>query len=308
MAMLSSCDDDGKTSPTFLCRLYNTFTYAAAATNHQRVIRPDSSQLRAELRHPVVAHRRLVSHLAQMHPQPTEPSVGDHHEKCIPREHARYVCDPFAQLGVRGVRILANGSFGIGKGGYVTNDGSVQFMTVFSTTWTCCIIFSVWRCLCVTSVSGTTDYKPEIAASLSGRSSSNYFQRVGYKNRRPRPPSSGTSATDIKASTTSPTSPRAGYRIPDLPHSVEVVTSGTSGPHRGKYNIALLDGYSLFPPRLPQPPGRMTVAPWSSMISWSAQNWVATLMDSPPMLDRVLLGLGTPDFDLIWTYLIFERF
>ncbi|KAI9441065.1 hypothetical protein BJY52DRAFT_1229467 [Lactarius psammicola] len=196
--------------------------------------------------------------------------------------------------------------------------------------------------LCVTSVEpGRRANKPEIRGEP--------FLGAAFRTTfsAPRPPSSGTSATEIKASTSafasstpviraallapaSPTSPRAGYRIPDLPHGVEVVTSGTSGPVRLSSSISF--GSSI----LEHPADRkctdrgkhnitarwlLAFPPSASSTPWPYDSGSVVLndivvgskpgchkMDSPPMLDRVLLGLGTPDFDLIWTYLIFERF
>ncbi|KAH9062381.1 subtilisin-like protein [Lactarius vividus] len=92
-------------------------------------------------------------------------------EHSLPREYAIYVCDQFANLGVRGVSVLqSSGNDGIGKGTCLRDDGTVRFEPTFPGT-----------CPYVTVVGGTTDYQPEVAADFSGGGFSDYFQRPSYQ-------------------------------------------------------------------------------------------------------------------------------
>ncbi|KAH8987514.1 subtilisin-like protein [Lactarius hatsudake] len=96
-------------------------------------------------------------------------------EYIIPPDYATYVCNLFAQLGVRGASVLfASGNEGVGGGDCLFDDGSgnsrVQFLPTFPST-----------CPWVTSVGGTTGYNPEVAASLSGGGFSVYFSRPPYQ-------------------------------------------------------------------------------------------------------------------------------
>jgi tripeptidyl-peptidase-1 len=70
-------------------------------------------------------------------PQTITTSYG-YMEKDTSRGYAENVCNKFALLGLRGVSVLfASGDDGVGKGGCVTNDGSVQFIPHFpaSCSW-----------------------------------------------------------------------------------------------------------------------------------------------------------------------------
>ncbi|KAH9057225.1 subtilisin-like protein [Lactarius vividus] len=97
-------------------------------------------------------------------------------ENEVPPDYAIYVCNLFAQLGVRGATALfASGNDGVGGGNCLLRDNSgnsrVQFLPTFPST-----------CPWVTSVGGTTGYNPEVAASLSGGGFSVYFPRPPYQN------------------------------------------------------------------------------------------------------------------------------
>ncbi|KAI9454450.1 subtilisin-like protein [Lactarius psammicola] len=94
-------------------------------------------------------------------------------EKGIPVEYARTMCDLFAQLGARGVSVLfASGDDGVGAGDCKVkgDSGKVRFIPEFPAS-----------CPYVTSVGGTTEIFPEIAANLSGGGFSNYFSRPDYQ-------------------------------------------------------------------------------------------------------------------------------
>ncbi|KAH9062382.1 subtilisin-like protein [Lactarius vividus] len=92
-------------------------------------------------------------------------------EHSLPVEYAIYVCDQFANLGVRGVSVLqSSGNDGVGKGTCLRDDGTVRFEPTFPGT-----------CPYVTVVGGTTDYQPEVAADFSGGGFSDYFQRPSYQ-------------------------------------------------------------------------------------------------------------------------------
>ncbi|KAH9036707.1 subtilisin-like protein [Lactarius hengduanensis] len=78
-------------------------------------------------------------------------------------EWASNVCDKFAMLGLRGVS-------GIGGGTCMRDDGTVRFAPVFPGT-----------CPYITVVGGTTDFEPEVAASISGGGFSDYFERPTYQ-------------------------------------------------------------------------------------------------------------------------------
>ncbi|KAH9057226.1 subtilisin-like protein [Lactarius vividus] len=86
-------------------------------------------------------------------------------EDTIPPDYAIYVCNLFAQLGVRGATVLfSSGNDGVGGGNCLS-------VPTFPST-----------CPWVTSVGGTTGYNPEVAASLSGGGFSVYFPRPPYQN------------------------------------------------------------------------------------------------------------------------------
>ncbi|KAH9167160.1 subtilisin-like protein [Lactarius sanguifluus] len=96
-------------------------------------------------------------------------------EDTAPPDYAAYVCNLFAQLGVRGASVLfSSGNDGVGGGDCLFQDNSnsrVLFRPTFPST-----------CPWVTSVGGTTGYNPEVAASLSGGGFSSYFPRPPYQN------------------------------------------------------------------------------------------------------------------------------
>ncbi|KAH9010436.1 subtilisin-like protein [Lactarius pseudohatsudake] len=80
--------------------------------------------------------------------------------------YAIEVCHLFAQLGTRGASVLfASGDDGVGRG------DCTRFTPVFPAT-----------CPYVTAVGGTTNFGPEVAASLSGGGFSEYFGRPEYQH------------------------------------------------------------------------------------------------------------------------------
>lgn len=113
-------------------------------------------------------------------PQVISNSYGDD-EQTVPEDYARKVCSLFAQLGARGVSFLtASGDNGVGRAGTcVSNDGknTTEFLPSFPDT-----------CPFVTSVGGTKNVNPEVAAFdprngfASGGGFSNYFERPAYQN------------------------------------------------------------------------------------------------------------------------------
>ncbi|KAH9054784.1 subtilisin-like protein [Lactarius vividus] len=103
-------------------------------------------------------------------PQTISISYGAY-ERDVPREYAKALCTLFAQLGARGVSILlATGDDGVGKN-CKDESGNVQFAIAFPAS-----------CPYLTTVGGTTDYDPEIAAPLSGGGFSDYFPRPVYQD------------------------------------------------------------------------------------------------------------------------------
>ncbi|KAI0283619.1 tripeptidyl peptidase A [Russula aff. rugulosa BPL654] len=105
-------------------------------------------------------------------PQTISTSYGDD-EQTVPRDYATSVCNMFAQLGAMGISVLfASGDGGVGGNSKVntvtclSNDGTnrTEFLPIFPSS-----------CPFVTSVGGTTQVNPEVAASLSGGGFSNYF-------------------------------------------------------------------------------------------------------------------------------------
>ncbi|KAH8986378.1 subtilisin-like protein [Lactarius akahatsu] len=109
-------------------------------------------------------------------PQTISTSYGGD-EQNFPPDHAMSLCELFKQLGARGVSILfASGDGGVGGTSSgrdcKKNDGSgiVQFQPVFPAT-----------CPWVTSVGGTMERSPEIAAPLSSGGFSNVFKRPVYQ-------------------------------------------------------------------------------------------------------------------------------
>ncbi|KAH9021313.1 subtilisin-like protein [Lactarius pseudohatsudake] len=123
-------------------------------------------------------------------------------EHLLSREWAINVCNKFAMLGVRGASVLmSSGNKGIGGGTCMRDDGTVRF--------------GPWLELepvrpYVTVVGRTTDFEPEIAASLSGGGFSDYFERPTYQEEAVS--SFRTSGTGIKAFT----SVASGRGIPDI--------------------------------------------------------------------------------------------
>ena len=122
-------------------------------------------------------------------------------ENITPPDHAIYVCNLLAELGVRGASVLvASGDDGVGDGKCLVDNGSgikyVRFLPTFPSTCTCGVFFSPARSTqrlaliahhtvhagpWVTSVGGTTGFNPEVAAGLSGGGFSDYFPRERYQ-------------------------------------------------------------------------------------------------------------------------------
>jgi tripeptidyl-peptidase I len=113
-------------------------------------------------------------------PQVISTSYGDD-EQTVPPSYARTVCAQFAQLGARGISLLfASGDEGVGAtGDCLTNDGknTSTFLPLFPST-----------CPYITSVGGTKNFGPEVAAFdprngfASGGGFSNYFPRPSYQD------------------------------------------------------------------------------------------------------------------------------
>jgi len=102
---------------------------------------------------------------------PTITTSYGNYEHLYPIDHVTYICFLLAQLSARGVSLLfATGDHGVGNGNCRSNDGTVRFTPLFPAT-----------CPYVTAVGGTTNYMPEVAASLSGGGFSNYFLRPPYQ-------------------------------------------------------------------------------------------------------------------------------
>ncbi|KAH9059566.1 subtilisin-like protein [Lactarius vividus] len=92
-------------------------------------------------------------------------------EHLLSKEYATYMCNLFAMLGARGVSVLlSSGNDGIGQGTCTRDDGTVRFEPTFPGT-----------CPYVTVVGGTTEFQPEVAASISGGGFSDYFRRPPYQ-------------------------------------------------------------------------------------------------------------------------------
>ncbi|KAH9169573.1 subtilisin-like protein [Lactarius sanguifluus] len=104
-------------------------------------------------------------------PQTMSASYGLN-EDVIPAEYAQSVCTMFMQFGARGISILfASGDDGVGVGNCQDASGKVQFNPQFPAT-----------CPYITSVGGTTELMPEVAAGISGGGFSNYFERPSYQS------------------------------------------------------------------------------------------------------------------------------
>ncbi|KAH9035142.1 subtilisin-like protein [Lactarius deliciosus] len=99
-------------------------------------------------------------------------------EDSVPPDYAIYVCNLFAQLGVRGASVLfSSGNDGVGRGDCLFQDNSgnsrVQFLPTFPSTST----NERW------SLGHQRWWNdPEVAASLSGGGFSAYFPRPPYQN------------------------------------------------------------------------------------------------------------------------------
>ncbi|KAF8264517.1 subtilisin-like protein [Lactarius quietus] len=106
-------------------------------------------------------------------PQTITAGYGDD-EQTVPKDYATTVCHLFAQLGARGVSIIVDsGDGGVGRGNCEVNDGSrrVRYLPSFPST-----------CPYVTSVGGTMNSGPEVAAPPSSGGFSNYFKVPSYQN------------------------------------------------------------------------------------------------------------------------------
>ncbi|KAH9020165.1 subtilisin-like protein [Lactarius pseudohatsudake] len=103
-------------------------------------------------------------------PQTISISYGTY-ERNVPREYARAVCILYAQLGARGVSVLfPSGDDGVGED-CKDGSGNVRFVADFPAS-----------CPYLTTVGGTTDYDPEVAAPLSGGGFSEHFPRPAYQD------------------------------------------------------------------------------------------------------------------------------
>ncbi|KAI9443540.1 subtilisin-like protein [Lactarius indigo] len=103
-------------------------------------------------------------------PQTISISYGTY-EWNVPREYARALCILFAQLGARGVSVLfPAGDDGVG-GDCKDESGNVRFVPEFPAS-----------CPYITTVGGTTDYDPEVAAPISGGGFSDHFPRPVYQD------------------------------------------------------------------------------------------------------------------------------
>ncbi|KAH8995512.1 subtilisin-like protein, partial [Lactarius hatsudake] len=103
-------------------------------------------------------------------PQTISISYGAY-ERDVPRDYARALCILFAQLGTRGVSVLfPSGDDGVGKN-CKDKSGNVRFVPEFPAS-----------CPYLTTVGGTTDYDPEVAAPLSGGRFSDHFPRPVYQD------------------------------------------------------------------------------------------------------------------------------
>ncbi|KAH8994010.1 subtilisin-like protein [Lactarius akahatsu] len=103
-------------------------------------------------------------------PQTISISYGTY-ERDVPREYARALCILFAQLGARGVSVLnPSGDDGVGKN-CKDESGNVRFVPEFPAS-----------CPYLTTVGGTTEYDPEVAAPLSGGGFSDHFPRPVYQD------------------------------------------------------------------------------------------------------------------------------
>ncbi|KAH9007873.1 subtilisin-like protein [Lactarius hengduanensis] len=103
-------------------------------------------------------------------PQTISISYGTY-EWTVPQEYARAVCILFAQLGARGVSVFyPSGDEGVGEN-CEDESGNVRFIPEFPAS-----------CPYLTTVGGTKDYGPEVAAPLSGGGFSDHFSRPVYQD------------------------------------------------------------------------------------------------------------------------------
>ncbi|KAI9451820.1 subtilisin-like protein [Lactarius psammicola] len=94
-------------------------------------------------------------------------------ERELPRQYALSLCLLFAKLGLRGVSVLfASGDDGVGPEDCNDASGRVRFVPNFPAS-----------CPWVTSVGGTFNITPEIAAGLSGGGFSDHFPRPVYQRK-----------------------------------------------------------------------------------------------------------------------------
>ncbi|KAH9041615.1 subtilisin-like protein [Lactarius pseudohatsudake] len=103
-------------------------------------------------------------------PQTISTSYANY-ESDFTLDYARALCDLFMQLGARGVSVLfASGNDGVGEGDCMA-DGRVRFRPTFPAS-----------CPWVTTIGGTTNYEPEIAADLGGGGFSDYFKHPDHQD------------------------------------------------------------------------------------------------------------------------------
>ncbi|KAH9015228.1 subtilisin-like protein [Lactarius pseudohatsudake] len=103
-------------------------------------------------------------------PQTISVSYGNY-ERNLPQEYTRVLCILYAQLGARGVSVLyPTGDDGVGDD-CEDKSGNVRFAIEFPAS-----------CPYLTTVGGTTDYDPEVAAPLSGGGFSDHFPRPAYQD------------------------------------------------------------------------------------------------------------------------------
>ncbi|KAI9447494.1 subtilisin-like protein [Lactarius indigo] len=195
--VLTGRDESPPVTPSFLRRLYKTSRYVpfAADRNMLGVVgfldqypSPDDltlfmNQYRSDATSAtfkVVPDDPFVNWLdyvlvQEKVPQTISINYGAEEYK-VPPDHAGFVCNLFAWLGMRGASVLlSSGDDGVGLGSCLFTDGygnsRVKFVPTFPST-----------CPWITSVGATTGYYPEVAASLSGGGFSVYFPRPPYQN------------------------------------------------------------------------------------------------------------------------------
>ena len=76
--------------------------------------------------------------LGEMYLPQTISIIYGHYEQDLPGDYARTLCDLFAELGVRGVSVLAaSGQDGVGDGDCVNAQGNILFIPEFPSSCTC---------------------------------------------------------------------------------------------------------------------------------------------------------------------------